>query len=186
MTQTQDTEILLGVTGGIAAYKSADLCSRLVRQGYGVTVVMTENATRFVTPLTFGSLSGRKVYTSMWDSQSVYDTRHIALAGQAHLIVVAPATANIIAKAAQGICDDLLSTILCGRKTDLLMAPAMNTQMWQNAATQRNIEFLVSRGVHLVGPSDGNLACGEIGPGRMSEPDEIIQRIKTLTGGTIV
>lgn len=187
MAGTDSKEILLGVTGGIAAYKAAELCSQLVRAGCGVTVVMTANATRFVTPLTFGSLSGRKVYTDLWDAQSVYDTRHIGLAEQARLIVVAPATANIIAKMATGVCDDLLSTILCGRQCPVLLAPAMNTHMWQNPATRRNIKLLTETdGVHSIGPADGRLACGTTGPGRMSEPDAICRQALSLLDRTLV
>lgn len=176
-------EVLLVVTGGIAAYKTAMLCSQLRQQGAGVTVVMTENAEHFVGRTTFCSLSGRKVYTDLFSlshSREQYDAKHLSLTGRADLIVVAPATANIMAKTACGICDDLASTLLCGADSEILMAPAMNERMWQNPATQRNIEILQERGIHLVGPGEGHLADGAEGIGRMSEPEEILKRICAL------
>jgi len=173
-------EILLGVTGGIAVYKSASLCSMLVKEGAAVTVAMTEHARHFVGPLTFGTLSGRKVYTDLFDPEQVYQTEHISLTERADLIVVAPATANIIAKMAAGICDDLLSTILCGAESDILLAPAMNERMWHNPATCRNVQTLKDRGCHIIGPEAGRLACGTQGIGRMSEPEEILEKIVNL------
>ena len=170
-------EILLGITGGIAAYKAAVLCSQLVQQGAGVTVVMTTNAMRFVRPLTFGTLSGRKVHTDLFAVEDAYHTQHITLNQGADLIVVAPATANIMAKMAGGICDDLLSTLLCSAESDILLAPAMNQSMWNNQATQRNLKTLKEWGCHFTGPESGQLACGQKGIGRMSEPEEILKRI---------
>ncbi len=173
----ENFEILLGVTGGIAAYKAAALCSQLVQQGAGVTVVMTANATHFVRPLTFGTLSGRKVHTDIFAVEDAYHTQHITLNQVADLVVVAPATANIIGKMAGGICDDLLSTLLCSTESDILLAPAMNQSMWRNQATQRNLKTLQEWGCHIVGPESGQLACGQKGIGRMSEPEEILKRI---------
>ena len=177
MSDLKGYEVLVGVTGGIAAYKSAVLCSQLVKHGAGVTVVMTEHARHFVGELTFGTLTGRKVYSSLWESPETNNSQHIQLTRRADLIVVAPATANIIGKMANGICDDLLSTLLCGAESGILLAPAMNQQMWQNAATQRNIQRLEQMGCQIIGPESGRLACGEEGVGRMSEPEEIIERI---------
>jgi len=173
-------EILLGVSGGIAAYKAAALCSRLVREGAGVTVALTEHACRFVAPLTFSALSGRKVYTDLFADREVYDTRHLSLTERADLIVVAPATANILAKLAAGIADDLLSTLLLSAASEVLAAPAMNQRMWQHPATLRNVELLRQRGIHFVGPETGALACGAEGLGRMAEPDAILDRVLAM------
>jgi phosphopantothenoylcysteine decarboxylase/phosphopantothenate--cysteine ligase len=173
-------EVLLGVSGGIAAYKAAILCSQLVQRGAGVAVVMTEHAGHFVGELTFSTLSGRRVYSSLWEAEQVYDARHIRLTEQADLIVVAPATANVIAKMATGICDDLLSTLLCGADSPILLAPAMNSRMWENPVTQRNVETLRKLGIHFIGPDSGYLACGTEGPGRMSEPEAILARMVEL------
>ncbi len=168
-------EILLCVTGGIACYKSADLTSKLVQAGAGVTVAMTAAARRFVRPMTFEALTGRKVYHSMWRRLDE-GYPHLALAERADLMIVAPATANILAKMAHGLADDLVST-LCLASHDaceVLLAPAMNTRMYQAPATQANLQSLTGRGAHVVGPEPGRLACGTQGPGRMSEPDEIL------------
>ena len=176
-------EVLLVVTGGIAAYKAAMLCSQLKQQEAVVTVVMTENAEHFVGRITFCSLSGRNVYTDLFSlsqGQEQYNAKHLSLTERADLIVVAPATANIMAKTACGICDDLASSLLCGADSEILMAPAMNQRMWQNPATQRNVEILQERGIHLVGPGKGHLADGAKGIGRMSEPEEILKRICEL------
>ncbi|MCH9023046.1 MAG: hypothetical protein IID32_09835 [Planctomycetes bacterium] len=173
-------EILLGVTGGIAAYKTAALCSRLVQNGAGVTVVMTAHAERFVGKLTFSTLTGRHVYTDLFDNPDVMDSQHIRLTHDADLMVIAPATANIIAKAATGICDDMLSTVICSAESDVLFAPAMNIRMWHHPATVRNAATLKEMGYHLIGPESGALACGDVGPGRMSEPENILARIEEL------
>ncbi|MBN2212504.1 MAG: phosphopantothenoylcysteine decarboxylase [Sedimentisphaerales bacterium] len=178
-------EIVLGVTGGIAAYKSAWLCSQLVQAGVGVTVAMTDNACRFVTELTFATLSGRRVYRSLWSDPAAYEANHISLTSRADLIVIAPATANIIAKAAAGICDDLLSTLPAAAQSPILLAPAMNQRMWASPAAQRNIAQLREDGYHIVGPAEGRLACGDVGPGRMAEPEDIFRTIgELLTGQT--
>jgi len=181
MVKLDGNKILLGVTGGIACYKSAVLCSNLVKAEAAVTVVMTENAQRFVCPLTFSTLTGNRVYSSLWDYNQEHDVRHISLTEQADLIVVAPATANIIAKMATGICDDLLSTLLCAADGKILLAPAMNQRMWQNPATQRNINTLKQQNnCRIVGPETGRLACGTEGIGRMAEPEDIMKYIIKL------
>jgi len=169
-------EVLLCVTGGIACYKAADMTSKLVQAGAGVSVAMTEAAGRFVAPLTFQSLSGRRVFTSLWTSAEEYSARHIALTDLADLMLIAPATADILAKMACGIADDLVSTLAlsaCGA-CPILVAPAMNTRMWQAPATQANMKTLAARGIETVGPVEGRLACGTIGPGRMADPADIL------------
>ncbi len=168
-------EVLLCVTGGVACYKSAELTSRLVQAGAGVTVAMSESATRFVGPLTFQALTRRQVYTSMWQSGESFDSRHIALTELAELMIVAPATANTIAKMAGGIADELIPALALAAtgECDILIAPAMNVRMWQAPATRANMQRLSEWGVHVVGPGEGYLACGAIGPGRLAEPEEI-------------
>jgi phosphopantothenoylcysteine decarboxylase/phosphopantothenate--cysteine ligase len=168
-------EVLLCVTGGIAAYKSADLASRLVQAGAGVSVAMTEAACRFVAPLTFQALTGRQVFTSMWQSAERYDSHHLALTDRAELMIVAPATADILAKMAAGIADDLVSALALSASgaCPLLVAPAMNTRMYQAPPTRANLARLSEWGVRAVGPNAGRLACGTTGPGRMAEPEEI-------------
>ena len=175
-------EVLLCVTGGIAGYKSPELTSRLVQSGAGVSVAMTESGTRFVAPLTFQTLSGRQVYSSMWQSATSYEAQHLALTEQADLMIVAPATANIIAKMAVGIADDLVSALAlsaCGA-CETLIAPSMNTRMWEAPATQANVQRLTERGVHTVGPGEGFLACRTTGKGRMAEPAEILEAAAEL------
>jgi len=169
-------EVLLCVTGGIACYKSADLTSRLTRAGAGVSVAMTASAQRFVRPLTFQTLAQRPVFAGMWRAPEDCRSQHIALTDLADLMIVAPATANILAKMATGIADDLVAALAlsaCG-SCPILVAPAMNERMWAAPATQGNMETLRKRGVHVVGPATGRLACGTVGPGRMAEPDEIL------------
>ena len=170
-------EIVLGVTGGIAAYKSAELVSRLRHLGAHVHVIMTSNATEFVAPLTFQTLSANQVVKDTFQAPEYWNVEHVALAKLADVFVIAPATANIIAKMAAGIADDMLSTTVLATKAPILLAPAMNTGMWTAAATQHNTEILQSRGVHFVGPDSGLLACGDEGAGRMSEPEAIIDAI---------
>ncbi len=172
-------EVLVCVSGGIAAYKTAVVVSRLVQDGAGVTVAMTRNARRFVGPTTFRALSGRPVLTTLWPAQDVGEMLHLDPSTAADLVVVAPATANVIGKLAGGIADDLVSTLLLGADCPVLLAPAMNTRMWQHAAVQRNIAFLREHGFMLVGPEEGWLACGDVGPGRMSEPDVLVEAIRT-------
>ena len=175
-------EVLVGVTGGIAAYKTAALVSRLVQAGAGTTVIMTEQATRFVASLTFQSLTGRPVYVAQFISPEAYRSDHVALADRAELVVVAPATANILAKLAHGIADDLLSTVLLAIDSPLIMAPAMNERMWNHPAVRANVELLRSRGVLLVGPEEGYLACGAKGRGRMAEPETLFSEIVKRLG----
>lgn len=170
-------QVLLGVTGGIAAYKSAELASLLVKQGMAVRVVMTRAACSFITPLTLAALTGHAVACDMFDPKREAEISHIELARWAHVIVVAPATANIIAKAAVGLADDLLSTILLAADAPLLMAPAMNPQMYAHPTVQDNLGRLKSRGGFVIGPNAGRTACGEEGPGRMAEPREIAQAL---------
>jgi phosphopantothenoylcysteine decarboxylase/phosphopantothenate--cysteine ligase len=167
-------EILIGVSGGIAAYKTAALVSRLVQAGAGVSVVMTHAATKLVGPKTFEALSDRPVLWRVFDRGG---HPHIEVARRAELLCVAPATANIIAKAAHGLADDLLSTVLLAFDGPVLMAPAMNSQMWQQPAVQRNIAQLRADGITLIEPEAGHLSCGEEGPGRMAEPEVIFRAI---------
>lgn len=166
--------VLLCVCGGIAAYKSADLVRRLRDTGAEVQVAMTESAQRFVGAQTFQALSHRPVRTSLWDAQAEAAMGHLELAGWAQQVVVAPATANTLAKLAHGLADDLVSTLCLATEAPLLVAPAMNHRMWRHPATQANIATLQARGVRMVGPNDGPLAEGESGPGRMAEPAEIV------------
>ncbi len=169
--------VLLGVSGGVAAYKAADLASKLTQAGAAVNVVMTEAAQKFITPLTFQAVTRRRVFTSLWEATECFDSAHLSLTESADIMVVAPATANILAKMAHGLADDLLSALALSASgaCPILAAPAMNTRMWQAPATQANIETLASRGVQLVGPVEGALACGTTGLGRMCEPAEILQ-----------
>ena len=168
-------KIALGVTGGIAVYKAVDLVSRLRKQGAEVRVIMTEHAQQFVTPLTFKEISGNKVAVSMWDSNQEFNVEHISLANWADAFVVAPATANILAKMANGIADDLLSTTLLAAQAPIIVCPAMNTGMYQNPITQENIEKLQKHGVTVMPPAVGYLACGVTGPGRLPEPQQIVE-----------
>ncbi len=170
-------KIVLGVTGGIAVYKAVDLVSRLRKQGAEVRVIMTEHAQEFVTPLTFKEISGNKVAVSMWDGNQEFNVEHIALANWADVFVVAPATANIIAKMACGIADDLLSTTLLAAQAPIIVCPAMNTGMYQNPATQENIAKLQGWGVTVMPPAVGMLACGVSGQGRLPEPQQIVEFI---------
>ncbi|MBN1393409.1 MAG: phosphopantothenoylcysteine decarboxylase [Pirellulales bacterium] len=167
-------EILIGVSGGIAAYKTAALVSRLAQAGAGVTVVMTRSATKLVGPKTFEALSGRPVLTRIFDRGS---HPHIETAARAELLCIAPATANILAKTACGLADDLLSTIYLAFDGPVLMAPAMNYKMWEKHAVQRNVAQLRADGVVIIDPEDGRLSCGSTGAGRMAEPEEIFQAI---------
>ena len=168
-------KIVLGVTGGIAVYKAVDLVSRLRKQGCEVRVVMTEHAQQFVTPLTFKEISGNQVAVSMWSSNQEFNVEHIALATWADAFVVAPATAHIIAKMAYGLADDLLSTTLLAAQAPIVVCPAMNTGMYENAATQENIAKLQGRGITVMPPAVGKLACGTSGAGRLPEPQEIVE-----------
>ncbi|MCX5646417.1 MAG: hypothetical protein NTZ17_17310 [Phycisphaerae bacterium] len=177
----KDLNILLGVTGGIAAYKAVDLAGKLTAAGAKVRTVMTENACQLVGPKSFEAVTGAPVFTSLWTDPQGHQMSHIALADWAQIVVIAPATADIIAKAANGICDDLLSTVLgtCWA-TPTLYAPAMNTRMWENPATQRNVQTLRATGMRMVGPAAGRLACGTEGVGRMAEPQEILAALEEM------
>ena len=169
--------ITLGVTGGIAAYKAAELVRQLVKLGATVRVAMTEAATRFVTPVTFQALSGHPVHCDQWDARVANNMAHIELSREADVILVAPASADFLAKLAHGLADDLLSTLALARNCPLLVAPAMNLQMWNNPATQRNVATLRADGITLLGPASGDQACGEVGLGRMIEPEEIVEDV---------
>ena len=172
--------VVLGVTGGIAAYKSAQLASNLLKKGYEVHVVMTKNATEFVTPLTFEVLTNNKVAVDTFDRNFDYNVNHVSLAKKADLFVVAPATANVIAKFAAGIADDMLTTSYLAFRCPTLMAPAMNTAMLEHVATQRNIETLRNDGVHFINSGVGYLACGDVGAGRLADICDIEERIDYL------
>lgn len=174
--------IVLGVTGGIAAYKACELASRLHKAGACVKVIMTKHACEFVCPQTFETLTGNPVCTDMFKREQPWEVEHIALASEADLFVIAPATANIIGKMACGIADDMLSTTVMATKAPVLLAPAMNTNMWENPATQSNMALLEKRGVLSVGPEGGRLACGTSGMGRMSEPEAIYDRCVEILG----
>jgi phosphopantothenoylcysteine decarboxylase/phosphopantothenate--cysteine ligase len=180
MNATQKPHILLGITGGIAAYKSAELVRLLVRDGCTVQVVMTEAATRFVTPVTFQALSGRPIFTDLWDGRIADNMAHIELSRPAQAIVIAPASADFMAKLAHGLADDLLSTLCLARECPLLVAPAMNRQMWDHAATRRNVTQLAKDGVVIAGPASGDQACGEVGLGRMLEAAQIFAQVRAL------
>ena len=172
--------VLLGVTGGIAAYKSAYLTSLLKKEGADIRVIMTRHAAEFVAPLTFESLSNAPVVTDMFRRETPWEIEHISLADQASLMVIAPATANVIAKLASGIADDMLTTTALAVTCPVIVVPAMNTHMYQNPATQENLETLKARGIHVMEADSGYLACGYVGAGRMKEPDEIVAYIKDI------
>ena len=174
--------IVLGITGGIAAYKAVDLASKLTQAGARVEVIMTESATKFIAPLTLRSITGRPVVTDMFELASEFSIEHIALAEAADILVIAPATANIIAKLAVGISDDMLTCTVLATKAPVIMAPAMNVNMFQNSVTQDNLAKLKARGFTVVDPGYGRLASGEVGWGRLAEVDEIIDTIKQVLG----
>ena len=190
-------KLILGIAGGIAAYKAAELLRLLIKANYDVQVVMTESACQFITPVTMQALSGKPVFTGMWDLQIANAMPHIELSRNADAIMIAPATAEFIAKLLHGRADDLLSTLCLARGSEtkpcpLLVAPAMNKQMWENPATQRNFAQLISDNISVLGPGNGDQACGEIGLGRMLEPEELLLGInafftpKLLTGKRIL
>jgi phosphopantothenoylcysteine decarboxylase/phosphopantothenate--cysteine ligase len=172
--------LLLGITGGVAAYKAAALARLLVKAGADVRVVMTEAATRFVTPVTMQALTGQAVWTDLWDPRVPDSMGHIELSRDRDLIVVAPASSNFLGKLAGGLADDLLATLCLARRCPLMVAPAMNVEMWENPAMQRNLHTLRGDGVHFAGPSAGDQACGEVGMGRMLEPEEIVEEIEAF------
>lgn len=176
MSESKKTCIVLGVTGGIAAYKACELLRLLQKRGMDVYVVMTKHATQFVAPLTFETLSGHPVAVDTFERPATWEVEHIALAKRADLFLIAPATANIIGKMAHGIADDMLSTTVMATKAPVMIAPAMNTGMWVNPATQHNIDVLKSRGVHVVTPATGHLACGDSGAGKLEDVSVIAER----------
>jgi len=173
-------KIGIGITGGIAVYKIAELVSRLKKDDHDVIVMMTEGATKFVTPLTFRTLSGREVITDLWSDSRDWKVQHIGIAEEIDLLVVAPATANFIAKMAHGIADDLLSTVVIANNAPVLVVPAMNTNMYRNGIVQNNIKKLKQYGFNVMDPASGNLACGVTGPGRLPEIEEIYQEIERM------
>ena len=173
-------EILLGVTGGIAAYKAADLCSRLVQHGANVSVVMTDAALEFIGPTTFAALTDRPVYSSLFQPVEHYRGAHIGLAQRAELLVIAPTSADFLGKLAHGLADDLLSTAALVASCPILIAPAMNADMLRKPVVQRNLRQFQADGGLVVDPGDGWLSCGQTGPGRMAEPAEILARIELL------
>jgi len=175
-------KLLLGITGGIAAYKAAELTRLLVTAGADVRVAMTEAATHFITPTTMQALSGQAVWTDLWDARVPDAMGHIELSRDRDLVAIVPASADFIAKLANGLADDLLSSLSLARRCPLLVAPAMNVEMWQNAATQRNVERLRADGIAIAGPAAGDQACGEVGLGRMLEPRDIAAEIEALLG----
>ena len=192
MTDISGKGILLGITGGIAAYKAAELTRLFIKAGADVRVVMTEAACRFVTPVTLQALSSKPVFTDMWDARVPDNMGHIELSRDRDVIVVAPASADFMAKVANGLADDLLSALCLARRCRLMVAPAMNVEMWENAATQRNLERLRDDGVQILGPAAGDQACGEVGLGRMLEPGEIFAEVaaalvpKALSGTKVL
>ena len=174
-------KILLGVSGGIAAYKVVDLASKLTAGGAVVKTAMTQNACQLITPKSFEAVTNSAVYTNLWAPSEEHKSTHINLVEWADVVVIAPATANIIAKAANGICDDLVSTILCVCwQKPTVLAPAMNDCMWENPAVQRNVEAVRKMGLKIIGPERGRLACGTEGVGRMAEPQKILKHIEKI------
>ena len=197
LTAQPPRRIVLGITGGVAAYKSAELTRALKKSGVDVQVVMTDSATKFITAATLQALSGKPVFTDLWDASIANGMAHIELSRDADAILVAPASADFIAKLANGLCNDLLSTLCIARNANtcpLMLAPAMNREMWQNPATQRNVARLIADGVIILGPDSGDQACGETGMGRMLEPEALLAEVasffsaqnapKTLSGVT--
>lgn len=178
-----EPRILLIVGGGIAAYKSLELIRELKRRGIATRCILTRAGAEFVTPLSLSALSGDKVYGELFSLTDEQEMGHIELSRSADLLVVAPATADLMAKAATGLANDLASTALLATDKPVLMAPAMNLRMWQHPATQRNLAVLKGDGVHFVGPDEGEMACGEYGPGRMAEPAAIADRVQDLLDG---
>ena len=180
----QGREIVVAVCGGIAAYKVADVVSNLVQGGAGVTVIMTPDAVRFVTPLTFQALSGRPVHSEIFELADSSDPQHISLTERADLMLVAPATANIIAKVAAGLSDDLVSLMVCAAACPVVFAPAMNNRMWENPITQQNVAKLAGLGYRFIGPEPGWLACRNVGVGRMTEPADLVAEVTRLLAQT--
>src|SRR5436309_15227963 len=172
--------IALGVTGGIGAYKAVEVARGLQKRGHEVVAIMTPSAARFVGPVTFEAITRRRVITDQFEPGMNADIEHIALASTIDLLLIAPATANVVGKLANGIADDFLSTLYTATRAPVLLAPAMNTQMFEHEAVRRNLEILAGRGVRFVDPGEGYLACGWIGKGRLAEPDEIIAAAESI------
>ncbi|NDA03404.1 MAG: bifunctional phosphopantothenoylcysteine decarboxylase/phosphopantothenate--cysteine ligase CoaBC [Burkholderiaceae bacterium] len=177
MTSLANKKIVLGISGGIAAYKSAELVRALIQEGAEVQVVMSESAMQFITPVTMQALSGKPVYSSQWDARITNNMAHIELSRGADAILIAPASADLMAKLSLGLADDLLTTMCLARDCPLLIAPAMNLQMWGHSATQRSLKRLEDDGVIVLGPGSGDQACGEVGMGRMLEPSELCEQL---------
>jgi phosphopantothenoylcysteine decarboxylase/phosphopantothenate--cysteine ligase len=171
-------EVTIGVGGGIAAYKVCTVVSRLVQRGCGVTVAMTDAGTRFVGPITFQALTARRVFTTMWETPGYYNPQHLRLTEDADLFLVAPATADLVGKFAAGIADDLVTTLMIGRDCPALLAPAMNTRMWDNPIVQRNVGILRDSGCGFIEPEEGWLACRTVGRGRMAEAETILAAVE--------
>ena len=172
--------VLVGVCGGIAAYKVCEVVSSLAQRGAEVTVAMSRAARKFVGRTTFQALTGRRVLTSLWSADEASEIQHIALTDSAHVMLIAPATADVLGKIAAGVADDVVTTLVIGAASPVLLAPAMNERMWRNPIVQRNIAALKELGYHSVGPGDGWLACRSVGPGRMAEPQEIVDALVPL------
>lgn len=184
----KDARVIVGVAGGIAAYKTATLVSRLAQAGAQVTVAMTESATRFVTPLTFQALSGHHVYTSAWEHVESQDPQHVSLARRAAVAIVAPCTMDCLAKLAGGHTDDVVTLILSAidrARTPVLLAPSMNEAMWNQASTRRNVSQLAEDGFRFVGPASGWQACRTVGAGRMVEPEELLEAVRAAAASRV-
>jgi phosphopantothenoylcysteine decarboxylase / phosphopantothenate---cysteine ligase len=175
--------IILGISGGIAAYKCCELTRLLVKEGANVHCILTKAGTQFVTPLTLQTLSGNPVHEDMFNLIRESEIGHISLADRADLILTAPATADLIAKVAAGICDDLLTTVICATQAPLAFAPSMNVNMWANPITQRNVNTLREAGYHIIEPAEGELACGYEGKGRLPNPEQIVESLKPILAG---
>jgi phosphopantothenoylcysteine decarboxylase/phosphopantothenate--cysteine ligase len=176
----REKQIILGVTASVAIYKACEIVRALRKAGFAVTVVMTQEAEKLVSPLLFQSLSGDKVYRGMFEEADAWEIEHVSLAEKADLILIAPATANIIAKIANGICDDLLTCVVCATKAPVAIAPAMNENMYKNKITQANIKKLESLGYQLIVPKKGALACGKVGVGCLADVEEIVKEVKKV------
>jgi len=186
MNAISGRKLVLGVTGGVAAYKSAELVRLFGKSGVDVHVVLSEGGARFVTAVTFQALSGNPVWSDLWDARMPNNMAHIDLSRDADVILIAPASADLIAKLAHGLADDLLTTMCLARDCPLIVAPAMNRQMWEHPATQRNVALLRSDGVRILGPGDGDQACGEVGMGRMLEPESLLEQIADFFGPKVL
>ncbi len=178
MAKVKEKNIILGVTASIAIYKACDIVRRLRDEGFCVSVVMTKEAQELIRPIVFQGLSGKKVYCGIFEAPQAWDIEHISLAEKADLVLVAPATANIIAKVSSGICDDLLTCVICAAKAAVLIAPAMNENMFKNKITQNNIMKLKALGYKFIEPREGKLACGRVGIGCLAEVEEIIREVR--------